>query len=57
MAIAYMLLVVSAYRLMKIGKEFGFVAETGKIREAMKDKIDSIEKLKKKKLKKIKKRK
>jgi len=36
-AIAYLLLVVSAYHLMRIGKEFGFVVETKKIKKLIRD--------------------
>lgn len=38
LAIAYLLLVMSAYRLMRIGKEFGFVVETKKIKKILMDK-------------------
>ena len=36
LAIAYLLLVVSAYKLMRIGKEFGFAPEAKKIRKLIK---------------------
>lgn len=38
LATAYLLLVISAYRLMLIGKEFGFVPETAKIRKLLENK-------------------
>ena len=37
-AVAYLLLVISAYKLMRIGKEFGFVIETAKIKKILRDK-------------------
>ena len=46
LAVAYLLLVVSAYKLMQIGKEFGFAPETEKIKKLLKNK-GSKEKLEK----------
>ncbi len=39
LTIAYLLLVVSAYKLMKIGKEFGFAPETEKMKKYLKRRL------------------